>query len=160
MNEKNDDIAHPDIVSKPLQTSDYWPNSIIRHRQANFGGDASRLPILVINAELEIDAVKEGVVVGVGTHEEFADFESIESAVVAWGVGGVHREIKPLLKPVGDAVSPFDRAVVRVIGNDCARESRGGAADGSEIVMDYDVELTLVFDFGVVDPDFVGLSES
>jgi hypothetical protein len=33
MNEKNDDIAHPDIVSKPLQTSDYWPNSIIRHRQ-------------------------------------------------------------------------------------------------------------------------------
>src|ERR1700730_7697437 len=30
MNEKNDDIAHPDIVSKPLQTSDYWPNSIIR----------------------------------------------------------------------------------------------------------------------------------
>jgi hypothetical protein len=32
MNEKNDDIAHPDIVSKPLQTSDYWPNSIIRHR--------------------------------------------------------------------------------------------------------------------------------
>jgi hypothetical protein len=34
MNEKNDDIAHPDIVSKPLQTSDYWPNSIIRHRHA------------------------------------------------------------------------------------------------------------------------------
>jgi hypothetical protein len=33
MNGKNDDIAHPDIVSKPLQTSDYWPNSIIRHRQ-------------------------------------------------------------------------------------------------------------------------------
>jgi hypothetical protein len=33
MNEKNDDIAHPDIVSKPLQTSDYWPNSITRHRQ-------------------------------------------------------------------------------------------------------------------------------
>jgi protoheme IX farnesyltransferase len=33
MNEKNDDIAHPDIVSIPLQTSDYWPNSIIRHRQ-------------------------------------------------------------------------------------------------------------------------------
>src|ERR1700732_1544003 len=36
MNEKNDDIAHPDIVSKPLQTSDYWSNSIIRHRQVGF----------------------------------------------------------------------------------------------------------------------------
>jgi hypothetical protein len=35
MNENNDDIAHPDIVSKPLQTPDYWPNSIIRHRHAN-----------------------------------------------------------------------------------------------------------------------------
>jgi hypothetical protein len=37
MNEKNDDIAHPDIVSKPLQTSDYWPNSIIRHRLGQDG---------------------------------------------------------------------------------------------------------------------------
>ena len=25
MNEKSDDIAHPDIVSKPLQTSDIGP---------------------------------------------------------------------------------------------------------------------------------------
>jgi hypothetical protein len=45
MNEKNDDIAHPDIVSKPLQTSDYWPNSIIRHRQPQLNrlDDESRL---------------------------------------------------------------------------------------------------------------------
>jgi hypothetical protein len=33
MNEKDDDIAHPGMVSKPEKTPDFGGNSVIRHGQ-------------------------------------------------------------------------------------------------------------------------------
>ena len=42
------------------------------------GGNPPGFPILVIDAELEIDAVKESVVGRMRPHEQLAQFESVE----------------------------------------------------------------------------------
>jgi hypothetical protein len=40
MNQKDEDIAHPGMVSKPEKTPNFGPNSVIRHGQVN--GDKTR----------------------------------------------------------------------------------------------------------------------
>ena len=48
------------------------------HNRPDLGGDVPGLPILVIDAELKIDAVKKRVVVRVGPHEQFADLKAVQ----------------------------------------------------------------------------------
>src|ERR1700690_2580453 len=122
-------------------------------------GNALRFPILVIDAELEIDAVEEHVVVGVRPHEQFAYLKAVKRPPAPLGVSGVHREIKPLLKPVGYAVGPFDRAVDRVVGNDSAGEIGSLSPDRGKVAVHHDIELTQFLNFSVVDLDLVGLRE-
>ena len=117
------------------------------------------LPIVVIDAELEIHAVEERVVVGVRPHEQFPHLEAVDRPAAPLGVRTLHRQIKPLLKPVGDAVGPFDGAVDRVVGNDAAGEIGSLPPDRREIGVHHEIEHTLIRNLGIVDLDLVGLRE-
>jgi hypothetical protein len=78
MNDKNDDIAHPDIVSKPLQTSDYRPNSIIPGHVAVGEKEDAFLPAGLPRPP---DNLKRGVrLAGAGGHDQ-------EDSVLALGDG-------------------------------------------------------------------------
>ena len=90
-------------------------------------------------------------------HKQFAKLKAINCPAAPRGVDGVHRQIKSLLEPVGDAVGPLGCAVERVVGNDAARESRSRSPAGSKIAVNHEIELTLVFNLSVVDLDLVGL---
>ena len=100
------------------------------------------------------------MVVGVRPHEQFSYLEAVQRPAAALGVGGVHREIKPLLKPRSHAVSPFDGAVNRVIGNDAAGEIGGLSPDRCKIAVHHHIEYAHFLNLGVVDLDFVGLGKS
>src|SRR5262249_31698058 len=55
------------------------------------GRDASRFPVPGIDAELEIQSVKELVVASVRTDEELADLEAVDGCAVVRRVETVHR---------------------------------------------------------------------
>ncbi len=121
--------------------------------------NALGLPIVVIDAELEIDAVKERVVVGMRPHEQFAYLEAVDRPAAALGVRAVHRQIEPLLEPVCDAVGPFDGAVDRVVGNDAAGKSGVFGPIGVKLVCIIEIEHALIRDLGIVDLDLVRLRD-
>ena len=88
-----------------------------------------RVPIHVIDAELEIHAVEKCVSARMRPHEQFAYLEAVERPAAPLRVGTLDRQIKALLKPVRDAIGPFDGAVDGVVGDDAAGEIGSRPAD-------------------------------
>ena len=123
----------------------------------DLGGDGPSLPIVIIDAELEIHAVEECVVFGMRPHEQFPYLEAVDRPATVLRVRTLHRQIETLLKPVGDAVGPFGGAVDRVVGNDAAGVIRRLPTDRRVIGVQHHIEDTGLRDRGIVDLDLVCL---
>src|SRR5579863_337741 len=125
----------------------------------DLGGDAPGFPVVVVDAELEVDAVKEEVILGVGAHEQFSQLEAVDGGAAPAGDGSGHRQVEPLLKPVGDTVGPLERGVEGLVSDDRAGEVGRLSADGRVIVVHHQIEHARFGDLGIVDLDFVGLGD-
>jgi len=123
----------------------------------DLGGEALRLPIVVIGAELEIHAVKR--MCGLW-HEAARTVPRILKPLSdppRPRSKDSTRHIETLLKPVSDAVGPFGGAVDRVVGNDAARVVGSLPADRGEIGVYHQIEYALIRNLCIVDLNLVRL---
>src|SRR6185437_842206 len=91
---------------------------------ANFGRICPLIPMRGIEAEFQIDAVKEFPLRRIRGDEQGAKLESIVcNAAIA--CDRIQREIETSLEPRCDAVSPLGGAIERVVRDDATRNSSG-----------------------------------
>src|SRR3984893_10900750 len=117
------------------------------------------LPIVIVDAELEIHAVKELVIFGMRQHKQLPQLEAVDRSTVLRRVRSPHRQIESLLKPALHAPGPFSGAVDGVIRNDAAGESGSLAPDRRVVCVYHQVEHTRLRDLGIVYLDLVRLGQ-
>ena len=99
-----------------------WPDAAPNDRP-DLTRLAGRLPIAGIEAELEIDSVKEASLRRVRDDELGAQLSSVDqNAPVA--SPGVHRRISTKFEPIDDAVGPFGDTAPRVVRQDASGKIR------------------------------------
>src|SRR6266576_3766981 len=128
--------------------------------RANLRGDARRVPMLGVVAELEIHAVENRAFIGLRDGEQHAYLDAVEHCAGMTGsfADTVQRQIQSRLEPRCYTVCPLGHAVERLVGQDAAGKCRGGQGLGNEIVVQRQIERAPRCQSAVVHLDLVGLS--
>src|SRR6185437_1779567 len=101
---------------------------------ANFGRICPLIPMRGIEAEFQIDAVKEFPLRRIRGDEQGAKLESIVcNAAIA--CDRIQREIETSLEPRCDAVSPLGGAIERVVRDDATRNSSGRTSVRRKVIV-------------------------
>jgi len=125
----------------------------------NLGSEPIGVPIAGVVTEFKIASVKQCALVVLWGDKEHPNFETVEGRAVTLGAA-VERKIEARFQPVGYTVGPLCHAVEGMIRDDRARKTRRFEAIGREVIVPGQIEYADGCDRGVVDLDFVGLSEN
>src|SRR5579871_2896280 len=120
------------------------------------GCKTPRIPLLLIDAEFEIDSVKKLAVRRMRLHKKLTHFEPVERRSVV-PRKTIERQIEPLLEPIGDSIRPLGNSHQRVIRLYRAGKRGSPPPIRREIVVDHQIELADVCDGRIVNLDLVGL---
>ncbi len=120
--------------------------------------NAPRIPLFLVDAELEIQTVEKRVVVRMRLYEQLANLEAVISRAQVLGMT-VQRKIETLLEPIGHTISELGDTDQRPVGDDGAGKRRRGAPAGGEVVVHHKIELPHLGDIGVIYLDLVGLCD-
>src|SRR6266852_1146800 len=91
------------------------------------------VPVLRIDAELEVHAVDEPPIRSVRHREQFADLEPVDLRAEVL-VGAVKRQVQSLLEPGRNPVRPLGDAVERFVGHDGTRKCGRSTPEGVKLL--------------------------
>src|SRR5438309_9295161 len=126
---------------------------------SDFGSEVPGLPIRGVITELEIHAVKEGVIARMRPDEKFAQLDAIERRPAAFG-DAIDRQIEALLEPGGYSERKLGNAVVRTIRDNCARKRRLFDPARRKVLMPHQVDDARFDNLGVVHLNLVRLRKA